>query len=94
MCVHKHEVLQNTVTTKKQTFQQRRIRAAAMAKCAELLSVALTPHMGASLCSAEPLLTQLPACGFGKLEKLVEVLGSLHPCGSPRRSSWLLVSSS
>lgn len=55
MCVHKHEVLQNTVTTKKQTFQQRRIRAAAMAKCAELLSVALTPHTGASLCSAEPL---------------------------------------
>lgn len=37
-----------------------------------------------------PLLTQVPACGFGALKARAHVLGSQHPCGRLKSCSWLL----
>ncbi|XP_058523399.1 transmembrane protein 17 isoform X2 [Ochotona princeps] len=35
---------------------------------------------------------KFPAYGLGKQQRMAQVLGTLHLCGRPRRSSWLLAS--
>ena len=42
------------------------------------------------LIPAAPLPFQLPACGPGKQQRTAQSLGTLHLCGRPERSSWLL----
>ena len=47
------------------------------------------------LIPATLLPTQLPACGLGKRLRMDQSLGTLHPCGRPRRApgSWLQIGS-
>ena len=44
------------------------------------------------LIRAAPLPFQLPACGPGKQQRTAQSFGTLHPCGRPRRGSWLRIS--